>query len=72
MKKPVAKRRSPEKKPFRWFMFTLFSVFLCLALMGGAVLFALYIKNDHSLPSAEALKKYHPPLVTWFIRRKAS
>ncbi len=65
MKKPVPSRRQqPEKRPVRWFLFTLFSVSLCLVLMGGAVLFAFYVQLDRSLPSAEALKNYHPPLVT--------
>ena len=32
--------------------------------MGGIAVFALYIQIDQSLPSVEALKNYHPPLVT--------
>ena len=64
MKKPDPKRRAPEKKPFRWFVFAVFSVLLCLALMAGIAVFALYLQIDQSLPSVEALKNYHPSLVT--------
>ena len=64
MKKPDPKRRTPEKKPFRWIVFTLFSVLFCIVLLAGALLFAFYVQLDNSLPSAEALKNYHPPLVT--------
>jgi len=64
MKKPVSKRHTPEKKPLRWIVFTLFSVLFCLVLLSGAILFAFYVQIDRSLPSAEALKNYHPPLVT--------
>lgn len=64
MKKPVARGRAQGKKPFRWLLFTLFSIFLCLFLVAGIVVFAFYVQIDRSLPSAEALKNYHPPLVT--------
>ncbi|MCE5335387.1 MAG: PBP1A family penicillin-binding protein [Desulfobacteraceae bacterium] len=64
MKKPAPQRREPEKKPLRWFVFTLFSVLLCLGLMAGIAVFAFFIQIDQSLPSGEALKTYHPPLVT--------
>ena len=64
MKKPAPKRRTPEKKPIRWILFTVFSVFFCLVLTAGAILFAFYVQIDSSLPSAETLKSYHPPLVT--------
>ncbi len=64
MKKPVPQRRVPEKKPFRWFVFTIFSVLLCLTLMAGIAVFAFYLQIDQSLPSGEALKSYHPPLVS--------
>ena len=33
-------------------------------MIGGIALFALYVQIDQSLPSVEALKSYHPPLVT--------
>lgn len=64
MKKPAASKRVPKKRSLRWVLFALFSVFFCLFLMAGVVLFAFYVKIDQSLPSAEALKTYHPPLVT--------
>ena len=64
MKKPVPHGRMPGAKPFRWFVFGLFSIVLCLLLVGGIALFALYVQIDQSLPSVEALKNYHPPLVT--------
>ncbi len=64
MKKSAARGRAQGKKPFRWLLFTLFSIFLCLFLMAGIVGFAVYVQIDRSLPSAEALKSYHPPLVT--------
>jgi penicillin-binding protein 1A len=32
--------------------------------VGGIAVFALYLQIDQSLPSVEALKNYHPPLVT--------
>lgn len=37
---------------------------VCLVSVGIVVLFALYIQLDRSLPSGEALKSYHPPLVS--------
>src|SRR5271157_700574 len=64
MKKPIAKTRTPKRKTFRWLIFSLFSIFLCLSLVGGIAVFALYLQIDQSLPSVEALKNYHPPLVT--------
>ncbi len=64
MKKPVAQRRTPKRRTLRWLVFSLFSIFLCLSLVGGIAVFALYIQIDQSLPSVEALKDYHPSLVT--------
>ena len=55
MKKPDPKRRTPQKKPVRWIVFTLFSVLFCLVLLGGAILFAFYVQIDRSLPSVDAL-----------------
>ncbi len=64
MRKPVPQRRMPKRRPLRWLVFGLFSVFLCLSLVGVIAVFALYLQIDQSLPSVEALKNYHPPLVT--------
>ncbi len=64
MNKPVAQRRTPNRKTLRWIVFCLFSILLCLFLIGGIAVFALYLQIDHSLPSVEALRNYHPPLVT--------
>ena len=64
MKKPVPQRRMPRVRTLRWLIFSLFSILLCLFLVGGIAVFALYLQIDQSLPSVEALKNYHPPLVT--------
>ncbi len=64
MRKASKSKRAPKRKPFRWFVFAFFSVFLFAVLTAGAVLFAFYVQIDRSLPSIEALKTYHPPLVT--------
>ena len=32
--------------------------------MAGIAVFAFYLQINSSLPSVEALKRYHPPLVT--------
>jgi len=64
MKKPVPQRRVPKRRTFRWLFFGLFSIFLCLSLVGAIAVFALYMQIEQSLPSVEALKNYHPPLVT--------
>ncbi|MEM5787205.1 MAG: PBP1A family penicillin-binding protein [Syntrophobacteraceae bacterium] len=64
MKKPASPKRVPKKRTLRWVLFTIFSVFFCFALMAGVVLFTFYVQIDRSLPSAEALKNYHPALVT--------
>jgi penicillin-binding protein 1A len=54
----------PKRRTLQWFIFSLFSVLLCLCLVAGIAVFALYLQIDQSLPSVEALKNYHPPLVT--------
>jgi membrane carboxypeptidase/penicillin-binding protein len=59
MKKPTPQGNRP-KTTLRWFLFALFSIFVCAGLIGGIVLFAFYVQLDHSLPSVEALKNYHP------------
>ncbi len=64
MRKPSKSKRAPKGKSFRWFLFAVFSVLLFVTLAAGAVLFAFYVQIDRSLPSIEALKNYHPPLVT--------
>ncbi len=64
MKKPIPKSRAPKRRALRWLVFSLFSIFLCMSLIGGIAVFALYLQIDQSLPSVEALKNYHPPLVT--------
>ena len=64
MKKPIAKGGAPKRRTLRWLVFGLFSIFLCFSLVGGIAVFALYLQIDQSLPSVEALKNYHPPLVT--------
>jgi penicillin-binding protein 1A len=64
MKKPVPQKRVPEKRTLRWVIFGLFSIFLCLAMVGAIAGFAFYLQIDQSLPSVEALKNYHPSLVT--------
>jgi penicillin-binding protein 1A len=64
MKKPVPQGRMPRGRTFRWLVFALFSIILCFSLVGGIAVFALYVQIDQSLPSVEALKNYHPPLVT--------
>lgn len=64
MKKPFSQWPDPAKKPLRWFIFTIFSVLLCLVLVAGMAVLVFIIQIDRSLPSVEALKSYHPPLVT--------
>ncbi len=64
MKKPVPHNRRPKSRTFRWLLFGLFSIFLCFSLLAGIALFAVYVQIDQALPSVEALKNYHPALVT--------
>ncbi len=64
MKMPIPKGRTPKRRTIRWIVFGLFSIFLCLSMIVGIAVFALYLQIDRSLPSVEALKEYHPPLVT--------
>ncbi|MGA2734297.1 MAG: PBP1A family penicillin-binding protein [Syntrophobacteraceae bacterium] len=64
MKMPISKSRTPKRRTISWIIFGLFSIFLCLSMVGGIAVFALYLQIDRSLPSVEALKQYHPPLVT--------
>ena len=63
MKKPSQQGRR-QGGALRWFVFALFSVFVCISLIGAIVVFAFYVQIDQSLPSVEALRNYHPPLVT--------
>ena len=64
MKKPVPQGRKPKGRTLRWLVFGLFSVFLCLSMVAGIAVFAIYVQIDQSLPSVETLKNYHPPLAT--------
>ncbi len=64
MKKPGPTGHNQKRGTLRWFVFALFSVFVCVSLVGAIVLFAFYVQIDQSLPSVEALRNYHPPLVT--------
>lgn len=64
MKKPGPQGRDPKRGTLSWFVFALFSVFVCISLIGAIVVFAFYVQIDQSLPSVEALRNYHPPLVT--------
>ncbi|MDR3569082.1 MAG: PBP1A family penicillin-binding protein [Syntrophobacteraceae bacterium] len=64
MKKPIPQGRDRKRGTLGWFAFALFSVFVCVSLIGTIVVFAFYVQIDQSLPSVEALRNYHPPLVT--------
>ncbi|MGC9196913.1 MAG: penicillin-binding protein 1A [Syntrophobacteraceae bacterium] len=64
MKKSIPQGRERKSGTLRWFVFALFSVFVCFSLIGAIVVFAFYVQIDQSLPSVEALRNYHPPLVT--------
>ena len=56
--------RDRKRGTLGWFAFALFSVLICVCLIGAIVVFAFYVQIDESLPSVEALRNYHPPLVT--------
>ncbi|MGA2226110.1 MAG: transglycosylase domain-containing protein, partial [Syntrophobacteraceae bacterium] len=64
MRKPIPQGREPTKKLFHRFIFTIFSILLCLIFAASVAVFAFYLQIDRSLPSVQALRKYHPPLVT--------
>jgi penicillin-binding protein 1A len=64
MKKPGLQGRDQRRGTLGWFAFALFSVIVCVSLIGAIVVFAFYVQIDQSLPSVEALRNYHPPLVT--------
>src|SRR3974377_1255548 len=64
MKNPAAQGGAPKRRTLRWLIFGLISILLCLCMVGGIVVFAVYMQIGQSLPSVEALKNYRPPLVT--------
>ncbi len=64
MKKPRLQDRNQRGGTLGWFAFVLFSIVICISLIGSIVVFAFYVQIDQSLPSVEALRNYHPPLVT--------
>lgn len=59
-----AKKRVPKSRSLRWFALSFAAFFLCLIAVGGVTLGAFYIQLDRSLPSVQALKNYHPSLVS--------
>ena len=61
---PRQRRREPDKRVFFRLFTLLFSLGVCAVLAGGVVVFAFYLQIDRSLPSSEALKNYHPALVS--------
>ena len=67
MKKPGPQGRTPKGGTLRWFVFGLFSVFALYFHGRRHSGLCIYVQIDQSLPSVEALKNYHPPLVTAYI-----
>lgn len=61
-----SKSSSDGSKPssLKWFAFIFMGVVVSLILLGGVALVAFYVQVDRSLPSAKALKNYHPPIVS--------
>ncbi|GLI35552.1 penicillin-binding protein 1A [Desulforhabdus amnigena] len=57
-------RRRQEMSLLRWLLFTFLGFIACVVAIAGIAAFAFYIQLDRSLPSARALKNYHPSLVS--------
>lgn len=64
MNRSGSPKREPKPRSIRWFLFSFLLVLVCLVVAAGITLVAFYIQLDRSLPSTQALKHYHPPLVT--------
>jgi len=48
----------------RWLIIVLLGTVFCCVLIGCVALFAFFTQLNSSLPSTQALKNYHPPLVS--------
>ncbi len=64
MKRTDRAARNSGRGMFKWLFFTFFGLLATVALIGGIAAFAFYLQLNQSLPSAHALKNYHPPLVS--------
>ena len=64
MKRTGDPKRTAKPKVLRWFVLAFLTGLFCIVSLGVIALFGFYIQLDRSLPSGEALRSYHPPLVT--------
>lgn len=64
MKRKSDPKRTTKPKILRWFVLALLTGFCCVVSLGVIALFGFYIQLDRSLPSGDALRSYHPPLVS--------
>lgn len=56
--------RPPKRGIWGWLVLGFVSLVFCGCLIGGLTLWLFYLQLNRSLPSTEALKNYHPPLVS--------
>src|SRR5512141_1395497 len=64
MKRTDRAARNSGRSMFRWLIFAFFGLLGTVVIIGGIAAFAFYLQLNRSLPSAQALKDYHPPLVS--------
>lgn len=72
MPQPGSRTKNSRSSVAKWFLLGALGVAFCLVMVAGLALFAFYTQLNRSLPSTQALKNYHPPLVSSVYARDGS
>ena len=72
MDQPSSLYKASQSSIARWLLCGAAGISFCFLLAAGAVLFALYIQINRSLPGTQSLKNYYPSLVSSVYARDGS